>query len=39
MVKTEAAIRMAAEAGFDLVEISPNACPPVCKFLDHGVFK
>jgi translation initiation factor IF-3 len=39
VVETEAALRMAAEAGFDLVEISPSACPPVCKFLDHGMFK
>ena len=30
---------MAAEAGFDLVEISPNTNPPVCKFLDYGKFK
>ncbi len=30
---------MAAEAGLDLVEISPNADPPVCKFLDYGKFK
>ena len=30
---------MAAEAGLDLVEISPNAEPPVCKILDFGRFK
>ena len=30
---------MAAEAGLDLVEISPNADPPVCKILDLGKFK
>ena len=30
---------MAAEAGLDLVEISPNADPPVCKILDYGKFK
>jgi translation initiation factor IF-3 len=30
---------MAAEAGLDLVEISPNAEPPVCKILDYGKFK
>ena len=30
---------MAAEAGLDLVEISPNADPPVCKILDFGKFK
>ena len=30
---------MAAEAGLDLVEISPNANPPVCKIMDFGKFK
>jgi translation initiation factor IF-3 len=30
---------MAEEAGLDLVEISPNASPPVCKILDFGKFK
>ena len=30
---------MAAEAGLDLVEISPNATPPVCKIMDFGKFK
>ena len=30
---------MAEEAGLDLVEISPNAEPPVCKILDNGKFK
>ena len=30
---------MAAEVGLDLVEISPNADPPVCKILDLGKFK
>jgi translation initiation factor IF-3 len=39
VVKTQEAIRMAGEAGFDLVEISPNTNPPVCKFLDYGKFK
>ena len=29
----------AMAAGFDLVEISPNATPPVCKILDYGKFK
>jgi translation initiation factor IF-3 len=33
------AIRMAEEAGLDLVEISPNADPPVCKIMDFGKFK
>lgn len=30
---------MAVEAGLDLVEISPNAEPPVCKIMDFGKFK
>ena len=30
---------MAFEAGLDLVEISPNASPPVCKIMDFGKFK
>jgi translation initiation factor IF-3 len=29
---------MASEAGLDLVEIAPNAKPPVCKILDYGKF-
>ena len=33
------ALKMAEEAGLDLVEISPNATPPVCKILDYGKFK
>ena len=36
---TREAIEQAAEAGLDLVEISPNADPPVAKFLDIGKFK
>src|SRR6476661_6668179 len=36
---TREAIEQAAEVGLDLVEISPNADPPVCKFLDVGKFK
>ena len=32
-------IRMAEEVGLDLVEISPNANPPVCKIMDFGKFK
>ena len=30
---------MALEAGMDLVEISPNTSPPVCKIMDYGKFK
>jgi translation initiation factor IF-3 len=33
------AIAMAREVGLDLVEISPNVNPPVCKILDYGKFK
>ena len=33
------ALSVAQEAGLDLVEISPNATPPVCKLLDFGKYK
>src|SRR3546814_5306040 len=33
------ALSRASEAGLDLVEISPNAEPPVCKILDYGKYK
>ncbi len=36
---TREAIAAAAEVGLDLVEISPNSDPPVCKFLDIGKYK
>jgi translation initiation factor IF-3 len=36
---TAEAIEQAGEVGLDLVEVSPNADPPVCKFLDVGKFK
>lgn len=32
-------IEMAKKAGLDLVEVSPNADPPVCKILDYGKYK
>ena len=32
-------LQMALEAGLDLVEVSPNADPPVCKVLDYGKYK
>jgi translation initiation factor IF-3 len=38
-VTIERALQIAAEAGLDLVEISPNSAPPVCKILDFGRFK
>ncbi|MGR3541193.1 MAG: translation initiation factor IF-3 [Hasllibacter sp.] len=33
------AMALAEDAGLDLVEISPNASPPVCKIMDFGKFK
>ena len=39
VVSTKEAIEMAGEVGLDLVEVSPNADPPVCKILDYGKFK
>ncbi|WP_333793673.1 translation initiation factor IF-3 [Hyphomicrobium sp.] len=33
------ALARAEQAGFDLVEVSPDADPPVCKILDYGKFK
>jgi translation initiation factor IF-3 len=33
------ALTLAEEAGLDLVEIVPNAAPPVCKILDYGKFR
>ncbi|WFU45319.1 translation initiation factor IF-3 [Bradyrhizobium sp. CB82] len=38
-VETMVAIKMAQEAGMDLVEISPNTSPPVCKIMDYGKYK
>ena len=39
VIDTPTAIKMAQEAGLDLVEISPNTSPPVCKILDYGKYK
>jgi translation initiation factor IF-3 len=39
VVSVKEAIQHSEEAGLDLVEISPNADPPVCKILDLGKFK
>jgi len=39
IVNLDEAIALAEEAGLDLVEISPNAEPPVCKILDYGKYK
>lgn len=39
VVPIDDALRRARDAGLDLVEISPNAEPPVCKILDYGKYK
>jgi translation initiation factor IF-3 len=39
VVETLEALRQAQEAGLDLVEVSPDADPPVAKILDYGKFK
>jgi translation initiation factor IF-3 len=39
VVPRERGIDLAREVGLDLVEVSPNADPPVCKLLDYGKFK
>lgn len=39
IVSTQDAQRMAQEQGLDLVEVSPNADPPVCRIMDYGKFK
>jgi len=36
---TEEALKMADDQDLDLVEISPNAEPPVCKIMDYGKFR
>ena len=39
VIDTYDAIRKAEDFGLDLVEVQPNADPPVCKILDYGKFK
>nr|WP_272859676.1 translation initiation factor IF-3 [Paracoccus stylophorae] len=39
VVSPSVGLEMARESGLDLVEISPNATPPVCKVMDLGKFK
>lgn len=39
VLPTSQALQTARERGYDLVEVSPKAVPPVCKFLDYGQFK
>jgi len=39
VVAIDIALRLAEEAGYDLVEIAPDAQPPVCKIMDFGKYK
>ena len=39
VVRVEDALRLAEEASLDLVEVAPDARPPVCKLMDYGKFK
>ena len=39
VVPRERGLDLADEVGLDLVEVSPNAAPPVCKLIDYGKFK
>lgn len=39
VVSTNEAKKMSEEAGLDLVEVSPDAKPPVCRIMDYGKFK
>ncbi len=39
MVPTDKALAVATDFGLDLVEVSPNASPPVCKIMDYGRYK
>lgn len=38
IVPIQKALEMAQEAGLDLVEVAPNANPPVCRIMDYGKF-
>ncbi len=39
VIDLDSALAMAEERGLDLVEVSPNADPPVCKIIDYGKLK
>jgi len=39
VMSASAALQIAEQADLDLVKISPNAVPPVCKIMDYGKFK
>jgi translation initiation factor IF-3 len=39
IVATRDALQRARDAGMDLIEVAPNAVPPVCRIMDYGKFK
>lgn len=39
IVQFRDALQMAKDAGLDLIEVAPNAVPPVCRIMDYGKFK
>lgn len=39
MLNVEDALRLASEKELDLVEVAPNASPPVCRIMDYGKYK
>ena len=39
VLETDRALKMAFDEGLDLVEVSPNASPPVCKIIDYGKYR
>lgn len=39
VLRTRDALEMARERGLDLVEVQPNAVPPVCRLMDYGKFR
>jgi translation initiation factor IF-3 len=39
IVSVREAVMLAEERGYDLVEVAPNAVPPVCRLLDYGKFR
>ncbi len=39
VIATEDALKLAREAGLDLVEVAPNERPPVCRIMDYGKYK
>lgn len=39
IIETSKALQMAKDAGLDLVEVSPNAKPPVCRIINYGKYK